>query len=105
MALLVRATTRAAVNAGKPGQRDAEKIKRRNRSIGECKACRSDHFIAAWACSDPLVAVDDSTAAVKAPKKFHIFHNWHFWKSPSLIERCFPAEHSVIAASYPKQKA
>ena len=30
--------TRAAVNARKRGQGDTEKIKRRNRSVGKCKA-------------------------------------------------------------------
>ncbi len=43
-----------------------------------------------------------ATAAAKSPKKFHIFHEWHVWKSLSGNKRCSPTEHSMIAASYPK---
>jgi hypothetical protein len=46
----------------------------------------------------------DATAVAKSPKKFHIFHERHIWKSPSINKRCSPAEHSMIAASHPEQK-
>jgi hypothetical protein len=44
------------------------------------------------------------TAAAKSPKKFHIFHERHVWKSPSVNKRCSAAEHSMIAASHPEQE-
>jgi hypothetical protein len=46
----------------------------------------------------------DATAAAKSPKKFHIFHERHIWKSSSLNKCCSPAENSVIAASHAEQK-
>jgi len=46
----------------------------------------------------------DATAVAKSPKKFHIFHERHLWKSPSVNKRCSPAEHSMIAASHPEQE-
>jgi hypothetical protein len=46
----------------------------------------------------------NATAAAKSPKKFHIFHECHVWKSPSVNKRCSSAEHSMIAASYPDQE-
>jgi hypothetical protein len=46
----------------------------------------------------------DAAAAAKSPKKFHIFHERHVWKSPCVNKRCSPAEHSMIAASHPEQK-
>jgi hypothetical protein len=46
----------------------------------------------------------DATVAAKSPKKFHIFHERHIWKSPSLNKCCSPAENSVIAASHAEQK-
>jgi len=46
----------------------------------------------------------DATAAAKSSKKFHIFHERHIWKSPSINKRCSPAEHSMIAASHLEQK-
>jgi hypothetical protein len=47
----------------------------------------------------------DATAAVEPPKKFHIFHQRHVWKSPRVNKRCSPAENSMIAASHPKQES
>src|SRR5262249_40410642 len=46
----------------------------------------------------------DAAAATKLPKEFHIFHERHVWKSPSLNKHCSPAEHSMIAASNPEQQ-
>jgi hypothetical protein len=46
----------------------------------------------------------DATAAAKSPKKFHIFHERHVWKSPNVNKRCSSAEHSMIAASHPEQE-
>ena len=46
----------------------------------------------------------DATAVAKSPKKFHIFHERHVGKSPSVNKRCSPAEHSMIAASHPEQE-
>jgi hypothetical protein len=46
----------------------------------------------------------DATAVAKSPKKFHIFHERHVWKSPSVNKRCSSAEHSMIAASHPEQE-
>jgi hypothetical protein len=46
----------------------------------------------------------DATAAAKSPKEFHIFHERHVWKSPSVNKRCSPAKHSMVAASHPEQK-
>jgi hypothetical protein len=103
--LLVGTTTRAAINAGKRGQRDAEKIKRRNPSIGKCEACRSHCFITPWTRPNSFVAIHDATAAAKSPKKFHIFHERHVWKSPRVSKRCSSAEHSMIAASHPEQES
>jgi len=94
--------TRATVNACKRGQRDAEKIKRRNRSVGKREACRSDCFITPWARPNSFVAIHDATAAAKSPKKFHVFHERHVWKSTSVNKRTSPAENSVIAASHPQ---
>jgi hypothetical protein len=48
--------------------------------------------------------VHDATAPTKPPKKFHIFHERHVWKSPSVKKGCSPAKHSMIAASHPKQE-
>jgi hypothetical protein len=47
----------------------------------------------------------DATAAAKSPKKFHIFHERHVWKSPRVNKRTPPAEHSMIAASHPEQES
>jgi len=102
--LLVRSTTRAPVNACKRGQRDTEKIKSRNRSVGKCEACRPHCFIAAWADLNSFVAIHDPTAVAKSPKKFHVFHERHVWKSSRVDERTAPAENSMIAASHPEQK-
>jgi hypothetical protein len=46
----------------------------------------------------------DATAAAKSPKEFHIFHERHVWKSPSVNKRGSPAEHPMIAASHPEQE-
>ena len=46
----------------------------------------------------------NATPAAKSPKKFHIFHERHVWKSPSVNKRCSSAEHSMIAASHPEQE-
>lgn len=46
----------------------------------------------------------DPAATVKSPKKFHIFHQRHVWKSPNVNKRCSSAEHSMITASHPEQK-
>src|SRR6476659_5516383 len=92
------------VNAGQHGQGDTEKIKRRNRSVGKCEACRPHCFIATWARPNSFVAIHDATAATKSPKKFHVFHERHVWKSSSVNKRCSSAEHSMVAASYPDQE-
>jgi hypothetical protein len=47
----------------------------------------------------------EATAAAESPKKFHIFHERHVWKSPRLNKRCSSAEHSMIAASHPEQES
>lgn len=47
----------------------------------------------------------DPTAAAKSPEEFHIFHERHVWKSPSVNKCCSPAEHSMIAASHSEQKS
>jgi hypothetical protein len=47
----------------------------------------------------------DATAAAKSPKKLHIFHERHVWKSPRVNKRCSSAEHSMIAASHPEQES
>jgi len=49
--------------------------------------------------------VHHATAAAKLPKKLHIFHKRHVWKSASVNKRCSPADNSVVAASHPKQEA
>jgi hypothetical protein len=46
--------------------------------------------------------VQDATAPAKSPKKFHIFHERHVWKSPSVNKRRSSAENSMIAASHPE---
>jgi hypothetical protein len=46
----------------------------------------------------------DATPAAKSPKKFHIFHERHVWKSPSVNKPTSPAENSMIAASHPEQE-
>jgi AraC-like DNA-binding protein len=46
----------------------------------------------------------DAAAVAKSAKKFHIFHERHVWKSPSVNKRCSPAEHAMIAASHSEQK-
>jgi hypothetical protein len=46
----------------------------------------------------------DATAAAKSPKKFHIFHERHIWKSSSLNKCTPPAENSMIAASHAEQE-
>jgi hypothetical protein len=48
--------------------------------------------------------VHHPTAPAKLPKKFHIFHKRNVWKSSSVNKGCSPAEHSMIAASHPKQE-
>jgi hypothetical protein len=47
----------------------------------------------------------DTTAAAEPPKKFHIFHERHVWKSSSVNKRASPAENSMIAASHSEQEA
>jgi hypothetical protein len=47
----------------------------------------------------------EATAAAESPKKFHVFHERHVWKSPGGNKRCSPAEHSMIAASHPEQES
>ena len=98
----MRTTTSAAVNGSKRGRRNAEKIKRRNPSVGKCEACRSHCFISAWARSNSFVAIHDATVSAESPKKFHVFHKRHVWKSSSLNKCTSPAENSVIAASHPQ---
>ena len=101
----MRSATSAPVNPRKHSERDAEKIKRRNRSIGKCEACRSDRFITPWTHRNSFVAMHDATAAAESSKKFHIFHEWQVWKSPHVIKCCSSAEDSMIAASHPEQKS
>ena len=48
--------------------------------------------------------MDDETKVAKSPKKLHIFHERHFWKSFSGNKRCSPAKDSMIAAAHPEQK-
>src|ERR1700756_2125389 len=102
--LLVGSATRAAVNAGKRGQRDAEKIKRRNRSVGKCQAYRPDCFVAARARPNSFVAVHNATAPAKSPKKFNIFHQRHVRKSSGVDKRSSPAENSMVAATHPEHE-
>lgn len=45
-----------------------------------------------------------ATTSAKSPKKFHILHEWHVWKSPNVEKRGSSAEHAMIAASHPEQK-
>jgi len=45
-----------------------------------------------------------ATAAAKSPNKFHILHERHVWKSPSVNKRTPPAKHSMIAASHSEQE-
>jgi hypothetical protein len=103
--LLVRSTTRAAVNAGKRGRRDAEKIKCRDQPIGKCQACASNRLIPAWAHSNSLVAMNNVTVTAKSAKKFHIFHERHFRKPANIDIHSSPAEDSMIAASHSEQDA
>jgi hypothetical protein len=46
----------------------------------------------------------DAAAAAKSPKKFDIFHERHFGKSPRVNKRCSSAEHSMITASHSEQE-
>jgi hypothetical protein len=65
----------------------------------------SNGLIAARADQDPLVAVAHATAAVKLPKKFHVFHQWHFWKAANVQEDSASAEYPVVAASHSQQNS
>jgi hypothetical protein len=47
----------------------------------------------------------DATTAAKSPKKFHVFHKRHVWKSTGVNKRTSPAENSVIAASHPQYES
>src|SRR5262249_41020534 len=100
----VRTTTRAAINAGERCEGDAEKIKRRYRSVGKCETCRSHCFIAPWARCYALVTMDNGTAPAKSAKEFHVFHERYVWKSPGVNKRTPSAEHSMIAASHSEQQ-
>jgi hypothetical protein len=46
----------------------------------------------------------DATAAAESPKKFHIFHERHVWKSSRVNKRSSSAENSMIAAPHPEQE-
>src|SRR5437899_1944846 len=92
------------VNPGKRRQRDPEKIKGRDQSVGKCQAQRPDCFIATGACRNSLFAVHHAPKAVKPAKKFYIFHQRHVWKSPNINKSRSPTEKAMIAASHPKQE-
>jgi hypothetical protein len=47
----------------------------------------------------------DATTPAESPKKFHIFHERHVWKTSCIHERCSPAKDSVIATSHSEQEA
>jgi hypothetical protein len=98
----VQTATHASVNAGKRGEGNTEKIKRRDRAEGKCETYRSYCFITPSARPNAFVAIHDATAAAKSPKKFHIFHERHVWKSSSVNKRTSPAENSMIPASHPQ---
>ena len=40
---------------------------------------------------------------MKLPKKFHVFHQWHFWKAANVQEDSASAEYPVVAAPYSQQ--
>jgi hypothetical protein len=50
------------------------------------------------------LATYHATASPKQSKKFHVFHQRHFWKAAYFQEGCAPAEYSVIAAPHSHQK-
>jgi hypothetical protein len=51
------------------------------------------------------MAVRHPTAAQKPAKKFHVFHDGHFWKAANINEDSAPAEHPVVTASHSEQVA
>src|SRR5262249_23175158 len=89
----------------KRGQRDAEKIKHGNRSVGKREACGSHCFITPWTRRNSFAAMHDATTAAESSKKFYILHNRHIWKTPCIHERCSPAKDSVVATSHAEQEA
>src|SRR5262245_32388104 len=100
----MRSATSATVNAGKRRQRYTEKIKCRNRPVGECETCGSYSFIAAWARPDSFVTMHNATTPAQSPKKFYIFHERHVWKRASINKRTSTAENSMISASHSEQQ-
>src|SRR5215471_7581862 len=96
--------TSALVNLSKPRERNAKSVERCDQAVRKCEAGRSDCFIATRARLNSFVAMHNATATAKSPKKFHILHPRHVWKSSRVDKRCSPAENSVIATSHPKQK-
>jgi hypothetical protein len=49
------------------------------------------------------VAVGHATVPPQPAKKFHVFHQWHFWKATNFQESSPSAEYPVVATSHSQQ--
>src|SRR6266480_962753 len=73
-------------------QRDTENVKHCDQSVSQSQAHTSNSFIAPRAHQDPFVAVGHAAAVLKPAKKFHVFHQRHFWKASNVHEGRTPTE-------------
>jgi hypothetical protein len=101
----VRSATGALVDSGKQRQWDPESIKRCDSSIGKRQAHGPNCFVPPGAYQDLLLAVSHPAARMKTAKKFHVFHQRHFWKAANSEEDISATEYPMITASYSEHNA
>jgi hypothetical protein len=51
------------------------------------------------------MAVQHATAALKEAKKFHVFHQGHFWKAADLEEGSPSTKYAVVATTHSQQNS
>jgi len=81
-----------SINRREFWQWEPENIKRCDKSIGKCQAHASDFLVAPRVRQNAFLAAHHASAASEQPKKFHVFHQGHFWKAANVQEGRAPAE-------------
>jgi hypothetical protein len=82
---------------------NTEDVKHCDQSISHGQASGANGFVATRAGHDPLMAVQHATAALKEAKKFHVFHQGHFWKAADLEEGSPSTKYAVVATAHSQQ--
>jgi hypothetical protein len=94
---------RTLVNGREFRQWDTENVKHCDQSVSQSQTHPSNSFIVPRARQDPFLAAYHATASPKQAKKFHVFHQRHFWKATNVQEDRAPAEYPVVATSHSQQ--